>query len=68
MHRHGYKGRKFGRETDQRRYRRRTAVLHGTALSEPFDRRIQLPWTEGTDPGAGHGKDGAGTGTADLRG
>lgn len=36
MHRHGYKGRKFGRETDQR-----TALLRGLAESLVRDQSIQ---------------------------
>ena len=36
MHRHGYKGRKFGRETDQRR-----ALLKGLATSLVTDERIE---------------------------
>jgi large subunit ribosomal protein L17 len=36
MHRHGYKGRKFGRETDQRR-----ALLKGLATSLVMEERIE---------------------------
>lgn len=36
MHRHGYKGRKFGRETDQRR-----ALIKGLATSLVMDERIE---------------------------
>lgn len=36
MHRHGYKGRKFGRETDQRR-----ALIKGLATSLVMEERIE---------------------------
>lgn len=36
MHRHGYKGRKFGRETDQRR-----ALIKGLATSLVIEERIE---------------------------
>ncbi len=36
MHRHGYKGRKFGRETDQRR-----ALIKGLATSLVLEERIE---------------------------
>ena len=36
MHRHGYKGRKFGRETDQRR-----ALIKGLATSLVMEEKIE---------------------------
>lgn len=36
MHRHGYKGRKFGRETDQRR-----ALIRGLATSLVMEEKIE---------------------------
>ena len=41
MHRHGYKGRKFGRERDQRR-----ALLKGLATSLVMEERIETLFSD----------------------